>query len=944
MKTSPTLLVSQSRYRRGLAAVLLTLLLISQAQAVIAISTSTQGASTDGIRATGIDGIRATGIDSLSIAQASGIRATGIDGIRATGIDGTTYQLDSIFIQSGNGIRATGIDELTAIGLDGVAPLGLDALGIAMADGLTATGLDSLVIFTANGIRATGIDGTIITIPAGRLEIEGVDTLTATGIVALLATGIDAITGLVNEVTALIGLQSIDTQLASLLNQLTDDSSVGAAIVFHHLPTEEDLNDLRRIGILGGSRYRVLPVILATTTKRKLLEASRLPAVRSIYGNRTLELLADPGRGQTGVDRAVADADLIARNSGSALTGKGVTVAVIDTGINGMHADLSDRLVQNVKLMGTMGLGFGFNYPIASANMISTDWLSGHGTFVAGVIAGSGAKSNGKFKGVAPGAKLMGLGAGDFNLFYVLEALDYLLWKGPEYGVKVVNCSFSAETEYDPNDPVNIGTKMLTERGVNVVFSAGNTGPTPGSLNPYAMAPWVISVGATDDNARIASFSSRGDYQAPFARPTLVTPGVNIISLRSNYGFNMMSILGLQTTADQLLLTSAERTFYATSSGTSFAAPQVAGAIALMLEANPNLTPAQIRAILIRSSTPLPPYYSIEVGAGMLNIHAATLEAAFPDRRMGSFKGIVGPVRFISDPIQLFGGVAQPLGTITSNLNVPANSLYASFSIEWQNTLLNDLGLTIVNPSGVQYVANQLNLPLLTSKTESLMVNNPTFGSWQAKVKNTLGLLATPQAYKGQLKTARVQYPELTDVSALSGPAKEEVYQNLRSSVMTTFGRRFRPEFTVSRYELASALVLGGRVPQYMSSQPRYSDSTDPATRLMVESAQSSPDGALFFDAQGAEFRPTEQATRLTTAVALVKAAGLGPQADLLAGAALNLVDQAQIPSQFRGYVSLAISKGLLAPDPGSTFNPNKPLTRGELSHAMATLARMAIN
>src|SRR5688572_17670184 len=98
MKTSPTLLVSQSRYRRGLAAVLLTLLLISQAQAVIAISTSTQGASTDGIRATGIDGIRATGIDSLSIAQASGIRATGIDGIRATGIDGTTYQLDSIFI------------------------------------------------------------------------------------------------------------------------------------------------------------------------------------------------------------------------------------------------------------------------------------------------------------------------------------------------------------------------------------------------------------------------------------------------------------------------------------------------------------------------------------------------------------------------------------------------------------------------------------------------------------------------------------------------------------------------------------------------------------------------------------------------------------------------------------------------------------------------------
>src|SRR6185295_5394255 len=239
----------------------------------------------------------------------------------------------------------------------------------------------------------------------------------------------------------------------------------------------------------------------------------------------------------------------------------------------------------------------GFNYPINSESLSNTDQLYGHGTFVAGVIAGNGSLSNGKYSGVAPGARLVGLSAGDLTLLYILEGFDYLLSNGSDLGVKVVNCSFSANTVFDVNDPVNIGTKMLTDSGINVVVSAGNTGPGQNTLNPYAAAPWVVSVGATDTQGRLASFSSRGTFANSMFRPTLVAPGVNVVSLRGSGIASVTGVSGLAG-ADAQRLSSSELPNYTTANGTSFSAPQVAGAIALMLEANPTLKPAEIKEIL----------------------------------------------------------------------------------------------------------------------------------------------------------------------------------------------------------------------------------------------------------------------------------------------------------------------------------------------------------
>src|SRR5256885_7467168 len=148
-------------------------------------------------------------------------------------------------------------------------------------------------------------------------------------------------------------------------------------------------------------------------------------------------------------DNVRRDTDLTSHNANMPVTGRNVTVAVLDTGLDGTHPDLSGRVAQNVKLADAQSASVGFNPPVEIENLPNTDQLYGHGTFVAGLIGGTGARSGGKYAGVAPGARLVGLSAGDLNLSYVLTGFDYLMARGAGLNVRVVNCSFSADTVFD---------------------------------------------------------------------------------------------------------------------------------------------------------------------------------------------------------------------------------------------------------------------------------------------------------------------------------------------------------------------------------------------------------------------------------------------------------------------------------------------------------------
>ena len=122
-----------------------------------------------------------------------------------------------------------------------------------------------------------------------------------------------------------------------------------------------------------------------------------------------------------------------------------------------------------------------------------------------------------------------------------------------------------------------------------------------------------------------------------------------------------------------------------------------------MLEANPSLTPADVRDILQATATPLPPYYEHEVGAGMLNAHAAVLQSAFPSRQIGDWRGTIdrGQVRFVNNPMTTFSGVVQPGGSFETTLQIPANTTIASVQIGWGPLAsINDLALYVYDQNG----------------------------------------------------------------------------------------------------------------------------------------------------------------------------------------------------------------------------------------------------
>jgi serine protease AprX len=914
----------------------------------------------NGIAVTGADGIAVTGADGLTylsangvsvtspsgiaVTGADGIAVTGADGIAVTGADGQTISADSVFIALPQGIAVTGADRAEMRGVAGMTPIGNDGLNLVEANGIAVTGADRIGVNSADGIAVTGADGQVFSISPAGIAVTGADSIVfyvANGIAVTGADGI-AVTGADDgsgSALGLVGLQSLDPELALLLNRITDDSNVNAAIVYHELPDESDVADLAGLGIPGGVRYRSLPVIAVTATRHQLIEVSRLPAVRSIYGNRTLEVNSDPYMALDCAPRVANDAELTTNNGGQPLSGSGVNVAVLDTGVDATHPDLAGRVVRNVKLVDTQSIGVGFNPPLNIEGLPNTDTLQGHGTFVAGVIAGSGARSGGQYAGVAPGAGIVGLSAGDLTLIGVLAGFDYLLTNGSALNVGVVNCSFSANTVFDFNDPVNVATRLLTNAGINVVFSAGNTGPGTQTLNPYSVAPWVISVGGTDLNGRLADFSSRGSFSNSLFHPTLVAPAVSLIGPRAVGVTGIVGLIG----ADLQRLSALELPWYTTASGTSFSAPQVSATIAMMLQANSSLTPAQIRDILQRSATPIPERFYHEVGAGMLNAHAAVREAAFPAVKTGTWRAALDntTVQFINDPTKQFSGTSPAIGQFETTVVIPQNAVRSAVQIAWGPLLtLNDLSLTLVAPGGTSYTVNTLNLPGLTGKRERLVLSMPAAGTWKIRVKNSSVLALTTQPFVGTVETTRAQFSAIGNLGSLNASQQADALAALRTRVMSAPGGRFRPNFPVTRAALAEALVCGAHVPQYLATQPMFSDIHNLPTRNFVESCQFPANGPLFDVAGSGSFNSTQFVSRLSAAVVLVKAAGFASLAEAQQGASLPITDGSTIPSELRGYVAVALSKNLLTVT-GNKFRPQDSLSRIELAHAMVAMQQV---
>ncbi|HSI65915.1 MAG TPA: S8 family serine peptidase [Planococcus sp. (in: firmicutes)] len=430
----------------------------------------------------------------------------------------------------------------------------------------------------------------------------------------------------------------IDSKLQDLLkNRLTP---VEVIITFKDTdgPDASSLQLLEDLGITNAVLFQSLPIAGALLTPAQIDKLADSEDVLSVYYNAPLQYENESSTSLTGVDQVREDADFQAANGGLPITGENIGVVVNDSGVDGTHKDheLGKNLVQNVmaniNLNSTVGL-----LPIAYLeNVPNTDSTSGHGTHVAGTVGGTGAMSGGKYEGVAPGANLIGYGSGAVvAILDTIGGFDYALTHQSEYNIRVITNSWGdtsdSNTDFDPNHPINIATKKLYDRGITTVFSAGNAGPGESTISGnYKKAPWVVTVAAGDSAMKLADFSSRGVKEKGGTvvidgetftwadRPTITAPGVDIVSTRV---FTPLSALSLQK--DTSGISPAHLPYYTTFSGTSMAAPHAAGIIALMLEVEPTLSPAEIKELLQQTATPMPGYEAWEVGAGYVNAYEA---------------------------------------------------------------------------------------------------------------------------------------------------------------------------------------------------------------------------------------------------------------------------------------------------------------------------------
>ncbi len=357
-------------------------------------------------------------------------------------------------------------------------------------------------------------------------------------------------------------------------------------------------------------------------------------------------------------------------------TGKGVGIAIIDTGVY-PHPDL---ITPNNRIKGWVDFVNNRSVPYDDG---------GHGTHVAGDAAGNGALSEGKFRSFAPDANIIGikvLGLDGGKTSDVIKGINWAVENKDKYNIKVINMSLGHKAQKYSEDPTDIAAEAAVKAGITVLVAAGNSGPEPGTVSAPGDDPFVITIGAIDDkntpdrtDDKITQFSSVGPTPDGLVKPDLVAPGENIVAplapgskaegdgkamadrlstlkwlksfpddqlmsipddiLKKVYGFKDESIKEFRKSPEAARKLVDKRiavfsrmplvmgTAYMGMPGTSMATPIVSGVVAAMYEANPDLTPYQIKNILMSTADKMPDLTDNQQGAGYLDAKEALHKA-----------------------------------------------------------------------------------------------------------------------------------------------------------------------------------------------------------------------------------------------------------------------------------------------------------------------------
>ncbi|MCW2600854.1 MAG: hypothetical protein JWM02_2683 [Frankiales bacterium] len=429
------------------------------------------------------------------------------------------------------------------------------------------------------------------------------------------------------------------------------------------------------VAALGGAVTGELPIVGGFAAR---MPAQAVPALLNLRGVVTEVIPAGRvsfsgfyGQG-SGAASAVYPAVIGADRAWQAgYTGGHVGVAVIDTGINAT-GDLAGKVVHSEDFSGE---GDGVD-------------RYGHGTFIAGLIAGSGAASLGGVKGVAPDADLISLKIagkdGSADITHVMAALQWAVSFKDVYNIRVINLSLGTDSRQDYRiDPLDAAVERAWQAGIVVVVSAGNKGPGAGTINKPADDPFVVTVGAIRDNSTpglgddsVPSFSGAGPTASNgLAKPDIAAPGGSVVSTRVPGSY-----------VDNAFPAARVGTAYFKGSGTSFATAITSASAALVLDRTPSLTPNQVKARLVDTADAGPVTDRTRVGAGWLDTYGATMsdstaaanQGLTPSTGIGSLQLSRGS---LTDNIQTGAvlnvlGIVVPVYTCVTGLLTAQNQLY----------------------------------------------------------------------------------------------------------------------------------------------------------------------------------------------------------------------------------------------------------------------------
>jgi serine protease AprX len=716
----------------------------------------------------------------------------------------------------------------------------------------------------------------------------------------------------------------------------------------------ERLNVIESAGVIGGISFKMLPIVGITATRAQIEQIYASNKVRSVYFNAPLSLENDGATQITGVDRLRDDRNM--RSNGQPFSGRGIGVVVNDSGVDGTHTDIKfpNHVVQNV-LAQTNLHSLSDILPITyQEDTANTDIAGGHGSHVAGIIGGNGAMSIGKYQGVAPGANIIGYGSGA-GLFILdtIGGFDYALTHQHNYNIRVISNSFGSTsdtgTDFNPDHPTSVATKKLSDNGVIVVFSAGNSGSGEATITGnFKKAPWVVTVAAGDKEGRLADFSSRGvkgkggqvtvDGEVFYweDRPTVTAPGVDIISVRAS----LSSLSALSIVEDSEVMAANQVPYYTSMSGTSMSAPHVAGVIALMLEANPNLQWREVKATLQATATNMPGRDTWEAGAGYVNAYAAVKSIVDESLNFGTTTKLERTFN-----AQALTSVAEeyadsvpysPIGNDSITIEVSAE---ASMVMVRANVADNTVGLSLLSPSGKRY-SSSISLPVLGQNIAVTAPAEP--GAWTLSANGIGGIsgvdadptgmsngYAVPGDIDVTVKIIKTDgYTGLDDIE--DHPAKSFIEYAVSEELVDAKITGYKPNAILSRQDLADFLTLGAGIRQSnLATSNAFNDVDDEAKLAAAINAVNSTGAALRNTKQMQApvllgtltgFNPQGGVDRTQLAYSLVQSLALQPFAESFSGEItvvfqdqrIALADQGDILAEFKGYVQLALDLGIL--------------------------------